>query len=107
MSPKKHLEKQQKTGKDNLPIWLSFFFYLIIIIFDIGVLYRVLTEGYYYDFAYEWYPVSVVRLPLCILGIILLIVSIQKRETNRANKWILCALALLFVIQCIFVYCNI
>lgn len=101
MIPKKRSERQQKIGRDVLPISLSFVFYIVFIIEDVGILYRVLTEGYYYDFAYEWYPVSVVRLPLCILGIILLTISIEKGKPNRANKWIICALVLLFMIQCI------
>ena len=100
MSPKKPLEKQQKTGKDILLYWISLVLYLNILLADVQILYLALIKGSYYDFAYEWYPVSIVRLPLCILGIILLIVSKQKGKPRRANKWILLALVLLFIIRC-------
>jgi hypothetical protein len=101
MSRKKSLEKQHKTGNNSVLTVISIFIYLFFVYEDSSIIYLVNAEGPYYDFAHEFYPVSLVRLPICIIGIIVFFFSFKNKKMDKLNKWILFSLIPLLIIQCI------
>ena len=101
MKKKKNIEKRQKIGNHSFLSIISILCYLFFIFEDASVIYLVNAKGSYYDFAYEFYPVSLVRLPICIIGVILFFFSLKNKRLKKINKWILYTLIPLLIIQCI------
>ena len=89
MGPKESIEKRQKIGNHSFLSIISILCYLLFTYEDASIIYLVNAKGPYYDFAYEFYPVSLVRLPICIIGVILLFLSLNKNILKNINKFII------------------